>query len=151
IPVNIEPSFLRFDVFTLNSPSFLAIQDPNGRRPNIPLIAPNTLNQFGGSADDFVALIGQLFLQNSLGGGLAFTLPEKNLRTPYAQQWHLTLEREFFSNYAISAAYIGSKSTKLTRLTTPNLGPNVTPSIALYTRVTNLPPGFQQPPPTVLA
>ncbi len=150
IPVNIEPSFLRFDVFTLNSPSFLVIRDPNGRRADIPLIASNTLNQFGGSSADFVALIGQLFLQNSLGGGLAFTLPEKNLQTPYAQQWHLTLEREFFNNFAISAAYVGSKGTKLTRLTTPNLGPNVTPSIALYTRVTNLPPGFPQPPPTVL-
>jgi hypothetical protein len=87
-----------------------------------------TCNQFGGSPSDFSALIGQLFLQNSLGG-LAFTLPEKNLRTPYAQQWHLTVEREILGDFLVSASYVGTKGTKLTRLTTPNLGPNVTPLI----------------------
>src|SRR5205085_3885765 len=35
------------------------------------------------------------------------------------------------SNFVFSAAYVGSKGTKLTRLTTPNLGANVTPSIQL--------------------
>jgi hypothetical protein len=129
IPINIEPSFLRFDIFTLNNPNFIVLRDAN--RPDIPLVKSGTTNQFGGSSNDFVALIGELFRQNRLGGGLAFTLPEKRLRTPYAQHWNLSLEHEFPNDYYLSLAYVGSKGTKLTRLTTPNLGPNVTPTIQL--------------------
>lgn len=132
VPLNVDPTFLGFDVFGLRNPSFIEIGD--GRM--IPLIAPGTLNQLGGARGDFAALIGDLFLKNQRGGGLAFTLPSKNLRTPYAQQWHLTLEREIFGDYLISAAYIGTKGTKLTRLTTPNLGPSVTIFIPVATGFT---------------
>ena len=153
IPVNIEPAFTSFDVFTLNNPSTLVVRDGRGgvTIPDIPLIAKNTLNQFGGSQADFVALIGELFRQNQLGGGLAFTLPDKNLRTPYAQQWHLTFERELLRDYAVSLSYVGTNGTKLTMLTTPNLGPNVTPSVQFATNFANFPSGFTLPPPLVLA
>lgn len=146
IPINVDPSFLQFSVFSLNNPAFLQITqipvkpgDPPVFTNPVSLLKPGacnrfgTCNQFGGSPADFVALIGQLFLQNPLGG-LAFTLPEKNLRTPYAQQWHMTIEREFFDDYFISAAYVGTKGTKLTRLTTPNLGANVTPVIPIISK-----------------
>lgn len=153
IPVNIEPAFTQFDVFTLNNPSFLVVRDGRGgvQIPDIPLIKRGTLNQFGGTASDFVALIGELFRQNRLGGGLAFTLPDKNLRTPYAQQWHLTIERQLFRDYAVSLGYVGTKGTKLTILTTPNLGPNVTPSVQFATSFAGFPPGSALPPPLVLA
>lgn len=136
IPINVDPSFLQFSVFNLNNPAFLQItQDAQGNFTNpVSLLKPGacnqsgTCNQFGGSREDFVALIGQLFRQNPFGG-LAFTLPEKSLRTPYAQQWHMTIERELGDNYFVSAAYVGTEGTKLTRLTTPNLGVNVTPVI----------------------
>ena len=128
IALNVEPTFARFDIFTLNSPAFFVLR--NQGQADIPLLAAGT-NRFGGAAGDFVAAIGELFIQNRGGGGLAFTLPEKNLHTPYAQHWHVTLEREFLNDYVLSAAYVGSKGAKLTRLTTPNLGPNVTPSIQL--------------------
>jgi hypothetical protein len=147
IPINVEPGFAGFDVFVLNSPGSLILN--NGARgpiAPIPFIAPGALNQLGGTSADFVALIGALLIQNRNGGGLAFTLPDKNLRTPYAQEWHLTLEREISRDFSVSAAYVGSKGTKLTRLTTPNLGPNVTPSILLATKFTNFPPGFNSPP-----
>ncbi|MEK6322317.1 MAG: carboxypeptidase-like regulatory domain-containing protein [Acidobacteriota bacterium] len=153
IPVNIEPAFTQFDVFTLNNPSTLVVRDGRGgvTIQDIPLIAKNTLNRFGGSPADFVALIGELLRQNQLGGGLAFTLPDKNLRSPYAQQWHLTLERELLRHYAVSLGYVGTRGTKLTLLTTPNLGPNVTPSIQFATNFANFPAGFALPPPLVLA
>lgn len=131
IPLNLEPSFAKFDVFSLNNPSFFALRAANGSGADIPLIRNGAGNQLGGNPEDFVALIGELFRQNQLGGGLAFTLPERNLRTPYAQQWNLSFERELLSNFVFSAAYVGSKGTKLTRLTTPNLGASVTPSIQL--------------------
>ncbi|HXU37792.1 MAG TPA: carboxypeptidase-like regulatory domain-containing protein [Blastocatellia bacterium] len=138
IPINVDPSFLQFSLFSLNNPAFLQIvMDANGNFTNpVSLLKPGTCNrfgtcnQFGGSRADFVALIGQLFSQNPFGG-LAFTLPEKNLRTPYSQQWHLTIERQLADDYFVSAAYVGTKGTKLTRLTTPNLGVNVTPAIPL--------------------
>ena len=97
-----------------------------------------TCNQFGGASQDFAAFIGQAFIQ-SRQGGLAFTLPEKELPTPYAQHWHLTFEREVFGDVVLSAGYVGTKGTKLLRLTTPNLGPNVTPLIPLEN-------SFTQPP-----
>jgi hypothetical protein len=131
IPLNVEPAFASFDIFTLNSPAFFRLQDPNNSKIDIPLIRAGSGNQFGGSPEEFVAAIGALLLQNRGGGGLAFTLPEKHLRTPYAQQWNFTIEREIFGDYAVSLAYVGNKGTKLTRLTTPNLGPNVTPSIQM--------------------
>jgi len=139
IPVNVDPSFLQFDIFNLNNPAFLALnRDAAGNpvSPVVRLISPvpcnqfGTCNQFGGATQDFGALIGQLFAQSSFGG-LSFTLPERKLRTPYAQQWHLTFEREAFGDFIFSAAYVGTKGTKLTRLTTPNLGPNVTPRIPI--------------------
>lgn len=138
VPINVDPSFLQFSVFNLNNPTFLQIvKDAQGNFTNpVSLLKPSscnrfgTCNQFGGSPADFVALIGQLFIQNPFGG-LAFTLPEKNLRTPYAEQWQITIERQLGDDYFVSAAYVGTKGTKLTRLTTPNLGVNVTPVIPL--------------------
>jgi hypothetical protein len=138
IPINVDPSFLQFSLFSLNNPAFLqVVMDANGNFTNpVSLLKPGacnrfgTCNQFGGAREDFVALIGLLFSQNPFGG-LAFTLPEKNLRSPYSQQWHLTIERQLADDYFISAAYVGTKGTKLTRLTTPNLGVNVTPAIPL--------------------
>lgn len=139
IPINVDPAFLQFDLYSLNNPANLRIvRDAQGNFTNpITLLQTGacnrfgTCNQLGGTPADFVALIGLLFNQNAPGGGLAFTLTEKNLRTPYTQQWSLTAEREFFDDYFFSAAYVGAKGTKLTRLTTPNLGQIVTPYITL--------------------
>ncbi|HKP87558.1 MAG TPA: hypothetical protein VJZ26_15770, partial [Blastocatellia bacterium] len=154
IPINVDPSFLAFDALSLNNPAFLQItqlppapgEPPIFTNP-IFLLRPGACNQFGvcnqlgGTPQDFFALMGQLFSQN-LGGGLAFTLTEKKLRTPYAQQWHLTVEREAFGDYVFSAAYVGTKGTKLTRLTTPNGGPNVLPFVPLAVSVNGKPSDF---------
>jgi hypothetical protein len=166
IPLNIAPALVGFDVLTLNNPLFLQLIDgPGGRplNPPIPLIAPGTSNRLGGTTADFPALLGQFFSQNVVVGGsritdsgFAFTLPEKNLRTPYAQHWHLTLERQAFDDFILSAAYVGTKGTKLSRLTTPNFGPTLTPLIPVATGVTvgglppvPFPPNF--PPALVIA
>jgi hypothetical protein len=82
-------------------------------------------NQINGTSNDFAALVGNLFY-NTQAGGLSFTLPEKTLRTPYVQQWHFSLEREFSSLF-VSAAYVGTKGSKLARMLTPNGGSSVTP------------------------
>lgn len=87
-----------------------------------------TCNQFGLPPQYFAYAMNQLW---SLNNGLAFTLPEKKLRSPYAQQWHLTAEREVLKGYLLTIAYVGSKGTKLTRLTTPNLGKDFMPNVFL--------------------
>lgn len=126
LPVTIDPSFfgVDFDVFRLNTPSQIQVG-------GLPLVAPQKsdqqlLNKLNGGRENFAAMVGELLLRNRLGGGLAFTLPSKKLASPYAQQWHLTLEREMFGDYLVTAAYVGTRGVKLTRLTTPNLGPNGT-------------------------
>jgi len=149
IPINVDPSFLQFDFYTLNNPANLRlVRDANGNFTNpVYLLSRagcnqfNTCNQFGGAPGDFVGIIGQLFAQNAPGGGLAFTLTEKRLRTPYAQHWHLTLEREVLDDYFFSAAYVGTKGTKLTRLITPNLGQVVTPYVTLANKLINVQTG----------
>ena len=133
VPFNLDASFISPDpigaFFGFPIPSKLFFAGVT------PLIKPNTPNQFGGTPGLFAPLIGALFLQNALAGGLAFTLPEKNLKTPYAQQWHLTVEHQIFGDYLISAGYVGTKGTKLTRLATPNGGPSVTPFVPLIDRI----------------
>lgn len=128
IPFNLDVSFLIDPLNFFPNPSELFFG-------SVPLVKDGTPNQFGGTPGLFSPLIGALFLQNSLAGGLAFTLPEKNLRTPYAQHWHLTMERQIFDDYLVSAGYVGTKGTKLTRLTTPNGGSSVTPFVPFTDRI----------------
>ncbi len=58
------------------------------------------------------------------GGGLAYTLPDNNLRAPYALQYNLQIERELYDDFLVNLAYVGSRGVKLTRFRTPNGGPN---------------------------
>jgi hypothetical protein len=58
------------------------------------------------SNDQFISRIGRLI---SVGGffvgagfGAGVTLPENNLRSPYTQQFSLSLEHAFLNRYTIS-------------------------------------------------
>ncbi len=83
-----------------------------------------TLNQYNGSfGDPVAAIVNSLFLTN-VTTGPGFILPDAFLKTPYAQHWGLTVERELWRDYLFSAAYVGTKGTNLLRVATPNLGPN---------------------------
>jgi hypothetical protein len=85
---------------------------------------PGTLNQYNGAFGDPVgAMISSLFLTN-VTTGPGFILPDAFLKTPYAQHWNLTVERELWRDYLLSVAYVGTKGTNLLRVATPNLGPN---------------------------
>ena len=141
IPVNVDNQFLPLNPFLLNNLSLFSFCFDRSCKDNLPILRPGS-NQLGGGPDDFVALVGFLFRGNGLNliipnfnsaGGLAFTLPEKRLQTPYVQQWHLTFEREIFGEVLVSASYVGTKGTKLTRLTTPNKGPEPTAGIGIQT------------------
>jgi hypothetical protein len=128
IPFLSESSFFGHDGLNANNPSFFALSNSNG--DVLPFFIGDT-NQIAGGEADFVALVGTLFNSVQEAGGLSFTLPARKLRTPYVQQWHLTVEREIFHDYFLAASYVGTSGTKLTRLTTPNGGSSVTPAQVL--------------------
>ena len=97
------------------------------------LIANDKLNAIGVPGAAFPQLSGLLFSPPSVsfaglnfpsGGGLAFTLPDQGLRSPYAMQFNLQIEREFKSEVLLNFAYVGTRGVKLTRFRTPNGGIN---------------------------
>ena len=48
---------------------------------------------------------------------------DRNYRTPYAQTWNLTIQREMGRGFFVEAGYLGTKGTRLDVLTLPNQGP----------------------------
>jgi hypothetical protein len=141
IQFSFGPGEIGANAFDFNNPArYLAFGPsvPGFAAPNILLLAQNpcnqfgTCNQFGLAVQYFAAAMGRVFVNNEV----AFTLPEKKLRSPYAQQWHLTAEREFLKGYLLSIAYVGTKGTKLTRLTTPNFGKDVIQRVDLSENTT---------------
>lgn len=83
-------------------------------------VVPDTLNTLNNSLTSVVT-----FNRDERVGGFGITLPDRNLQTPMAHEYSATFEQELTRNLVVSAAYVGTKGQKLTRLTTPNLGPNV--------------------------
>ncbi|KAF0248128.1 MAG: hypothetical protein FD167_2468, partial [bacterium] len=73
------------------------------------------------------------------GGGLAFVLPDANLRSPYSQHWNLSFEHQFARDYVVTASYVGSTGTKLIRFRNPNGGPN---SFTIIAPDSSLPAAF---------
>jgi len=144
VQFNVDSLLFQYNVFTLNNPAFFIAQDPN--LGAVPLLRSGicnsypSCNQYNGVPGNFGAAIDFLLnngnrTASTSATGLAFTLPEEKMPTAYAQQWHLTFERELFGEYIFSAAYVGTKGTHLTRLITPNGGPNIMPSIAMTQKV----------------
>ena len=85
-------------------------------------VRPGTANTFNPNLpfSTFVDTVARQF-----PGGFGFTLPERNLRTPYAHQYTFTVEQQLGRNFTASVGYVGTLGRNLLRLTTPNLGPNL--------------------------
>lgn len=99
------------------------------RNPSSIFAKPGTLNQLTFTAGNNVftdPVLGalQAALYTNVTTGPGFILPDAHLETPYSQHWGLTFERELMRDFLFSAAYVGTKGTKLLRVATPNLGPN---------------------------
>jgi hypothetical protein len=93
------------------------------------LIRPGNLNALNVPAGLLPQVLGLLFDPTVAGvprsgGGIAFTLPDDNLRSPYTLQFNLQIEREISKDFLVNLAYVGAKGVKLTRFRTPNGGPN---------------------------
>jgi hypothetical protein len=86
---------------------------------NQSFIAPCSAPSANGTAGDCrvtqIPQLSQGFPANSLvdPNTPIFFSVDKNLRTPYMQQWHLGFERELPGNSVFALTYAGSKGTKL--------------------------------------
>jgi hypothetical protein len=88
------------------------------------LVVPGTVNRLSMPPEDFLSLaasVGQLLLP--------LTLP-RALKVPYSQQYGLTIERQMGGHMSVSAAYVGTRGSRLLRLTTPELGSNMIVQLA---------------------
>jgi hypothetical protein len=85
------------------------------------LIVGGTLNQSNNNIPlrDLVDIVNANF-----PGGFGFTLPARNLQSPMAQEYSVTLDQQLSSSMVLSAGYVGTRGSHLLRVTTPNLGPN---------------------------
>jgi hypothetical protein len=83
-------------------------------------VVPNTLNTLNAPINSVVP-----FNRDFRVGGFGLTLPERNLKTPMAHQYSLTVEQQMSRSLVLSMAYVGTLGRNLLRFTTPNLGPNL--------------------------
>ncbi len=147
---NVFPNFVPFNVdvntfayasdvfFQPGNTGFFAIFNPSyvpydiinqGKVTRFPLIRNGQLNTINIPNATLPAVLGLLFNPAAAGllpsgGGLAFTLPDSNLRSPLAFHYNLQVERELYNDLLLNLAYVGSRGVKLTRFRTPNGGPN---------------------------
>jgi hypothetical protein len=63
------------------------------------------------------------FVSNSPGDVTNTFAVDRNYRTPYAQTWNLTIQREIGRGFFVEVGYLGTKGTRLDVLTLPNQGP----------------------------
>ncbi|HMV48811.1 MAG TPA: carboxypeptidase regulatory-like domain-containing protein, partial [Blastocatellia bacterium] len=143
IPINVDANTFGYirnqfyfpgsGVYALFNPNYLRIPVVKDRQlTELQLIGTSTQNQLNAiqlPSGVLPQLLGLLFnptVAGTLpsGGGLAFTLPNNDLRSPYALQYNLQIERELFSDFLVNLAYVGTRGVKLTRFRTPNGGPN---------------------------
>jgi Carboxypeptidase regulatory-like domain/TonB dependent receptor-like, beta-barrel len=134
VPVNLDLNFLQPTDSSnrglfLNSPSVLTFL-PTG----VPLLKPGTLNTYNLTGNAFATGLGILFGQapespsaDLNSNGLAFTLPEKNLRAAHADEWTVSLEKTLNRDTIAALTYVGTRGLNLPRFSTPNAGRLSTP------------------------
>src|SRR5262249_39738940 len=54
------------------------------------------------------------------GAGIAPTLFDQHLSTPYSQSWNFGIQQELHSNLTLEVNYVGTKGTKLLRVVDAN-------------------------------
>jgi hypothetical protein len=88
----------------------------------VPYVVPGTLNQFNPNLPTSTLVN---VLNRETGSGFGITLPSRELPMPLAHQFSLSAETQLTNNLVASVSYVGTRGSKLLRLTTPNLGPNL--------------------------
>jgi hypothetical protein len=105
------------------------IRSGSGTLTDYRLIQNGTLNVIGVPSGALQLTLGRIFNAAAAGrlasgSGLAFTLPDRELRAPYTLQYNLQAERTLFRDFLFNVAYVGARGVKLVRFRTPNGGLN---------------------------
>jgi hypothetical protein len=124
LPLNLA----NFPAVNKNASFLFNIANPNVQKFLSSPTTPGTLNTFPGLKAKSVAGSNPITLLTSrLAGailGLDLVLPQRELKTPYAMHYALTLEHQFKGDYLASVAYVGTLGVKLLRVSTPDRGLN---------------------------
>jgi hypothetical protein len=86
-----------------------------------PLVQPGTLNTFNPNLT--LSQVLNIFA-NDFPNPVTVTLPERFMRTPYAEQYSASFDQQLSSSMVLSVGYVGTLGHNLLRASTPNLGPN---------------------------
>ncbi len=127
------PNGIGFNIFNTASPTN-GISAPNASlgagcfraadgRIFCPYTIPNTLNSLNSGLPPGVVV--DVNRRENPAFGFGVTLPAKDLSTPMAQHYSVTVEQQLGAKTVVSAAYVGTQGRHLLRFTTPNLGSNV--------------------------
>jgi hypothetical protein len=117
-------------IYGIFNPRFVRLDFINqGTVTQMGLIRPDNLNAFQAPSGTLPLVLGLFFDPTAAGGlrsggGIAYTLPDDKLRSPYTMQFNLQIERELFKDLLANLAYVGARGVKLTRFRTPNGGAN---------------------------
>ena len=88
--------------------------NPIGPKPVLPMnFDPNAFN---GTSTDPTAPI----MSPNLSGGYSIFVTPRKFPSPYTQNWNLNIQQRFAENASLEVGYVGSKGTKLVRLTDLN-------------------------------
>lgn len=88
-----------------------------------PLVQPNTLNTFNPALT--VPQVLNIFASGAtFPNPIMITLPQRNIKTPSAEQYGVTFEQQLTRDTVLSVGYVGTRGHDLLRASTPNLGPN---------------------------
>jgi hypothetical protein len=143
LPFNVDANTFYFarnefldgsDIFGIFNPVYVPVYVGSGNQfSRLPLVTKERLNSINLPNGVIQQVLGLLFDPTiggtvagarPSGGGLAFTLPARDLVAPYTLQYNLQVERELAANWLANVAYVGTRGVKLTRFRTPNGGSN---------------------------
>ena len=129
VPINLDLNFRQPTGVFLNSPTFF-----NFIPTQAPLVQAGTLNVFDAPAGGVATALGTLLQQavpvpgaSLSSNGLAFTLPERDYKSAYAQHFVFSVERQLRNDYLVSIAGVSTHGLHLARFGTPNGGLISTP------------------------
>ncbi len=90
------------------------VTNPIGPKPVVPMdFHPEAFNGTSGTVNP------PILTPNTTGPYSIFVTPRK-FHSPYTQNWNLNVQQKFAQNASVEIAYVGSKGTKLVRLTDLN-------------------------------
>ncbi|HKQ80078.1 MAG TPA: Plug domain-containing protein [Blastocatellia bacterium] len=96
--------------------------------PSLAILQPGSLNTLR-STNPIALSVSRLFPPQDVSlesyfFGLDLVLPQPKLKHPYAYQYGMTLERQFWENWVGAVSYVGTRGLKLLRVATPDSGLN---------------------------